>query len=304
MILTVTLNAALDITYEVDRLTPGATHRVSAAHERAGGKGLNVARVLLATGRDAMATGLAGGAIGARIRAELTAAGIPDELVDMPVESRRTVSVVPSEDHPTSFNEPGRPVPEEAWTAFLDRYRTLLAMAQVVTLSGSLPPGLPDDAYRQLVSLAAQSGLPVVLDSSGPALARALEARPTVVKPNQDELAELTGLGDPLAAAHAVRLRGARRVVASLGDKGLVGLSEDGAWRVALPSPVAGNPTGAGDAAVAALAAGLADGSDWVQSLRWAAALSASAVSRPMAGEVDLDLAATLLGEIAAVPAA
>ena len=108
-----------------------------------------------------------------------------------------------------------------------------------------------------------------------------------MIKPNADELA-VTGLADPLAAARRLRERGAGAVVASRGADGLLAVTADGCWRAAAPEPVHGNPTGAGDACVAALAAGLAAGTPWPELLADAVALSAAAVACPLAGDVDL----------------
>ncbi|MGW0698936.1 1-phosphofructokinase family hexose kinase [Streptomyces sp. NPDC002867] len=291
MILTVTLNAALDVTYEVDALVPHGSHRVRAAYERAGGKGVNVARVLSALGTPATVTGLAGGPTGQLIRDELRAAGLRDELVPVAGDSRRTVTVVSREDgDATVFNQPGPPVDPVSWADFTARFARLVREAAVVVLSGSLPPGLPSDAYAQLVRSAAGAGAATVLDTSGPALLAALAAGPDVVKPNAAEIAEVTGHQDVVAAAEALRALGAQAVVASRGPEGLYAVTPQGAWRATPPHRLSGNPTGAGDACVAALAASLAHGDPWPVRLREAVALSAAAVRCPVAGDVDADL--------------
>ncbi|MFI6151251.1 1-phosphofructokinase family hexose kinase [Kitasatospora sp. NPDC051170] len=289
MILTVTLNAALDVTYEVDRLLPGASHRVERVHERAGGKGINVARVLAALGRPAAVTGLAGGATGSLLRQELHAAGLRDDLVAVAGDSRRTVTVVSRADgEATVFNQPGPRSQPSEWAAFRAHYARLVEEAEVVVLAGSLPPGLPQDAYAQLVTAAARAGATTVVDASGAALLAALAAGPDVVKPNAAELAEATGRPGIEDGVDTLRLLGARAVVLSRGPDGLHAVTPEGRWRSAPPRRLAGNPTGAGDACVAALAAGLADGAGWPELLREATALSAAAVLRPVAGEVDL----------------
>ncbi|MFF8841939.1 1-phosphofructokinase family hexose kinase [Streptomyces sp. NPDC015127] len=291
MILTVTLNAALDVTYEVDALVPRGSHRVRAVHERAGGKGVNVARVLSALGTPATVTGLAGGPTGQLVRDELRTAGLRDELVPMAGDSRRTVTVVSRDDgDATVFNQPGPHVDRAAWADFAARFARLVREAAVVVLSGSLPPGLPSDAYARLVRTAAAAGASTVLDTSGPALTAALAAGPTVVKPNTAEIADVTGHEDVVAAAEALRARGAQAVVASRGPEGLYAVTPDGAWRATPPRRLSGNPTGAGDACVAALAASLASGEPWPVRLREAVALSAAAVPCPMAGDVDRDI--------------
>ncbi len=161
--------------------------------------------------------------------------------------------------------------------------------AEVVVLAGSLPPGPPPDAYGQLIALAAAAGAATVLDTSGPALLSALSAGPDVVKPNAAELAAVTGHRDLAAAAAELRGLGARAVVASCGPDGLYALTPQGGWRAKPPEQLSGNPTGAGDACVAALAAGLADGTPWPDILREAVALSAAAVPCPVAGDFDAD---------------
>lgn len=290
MILTVTLNAALDVTYQVERLKPGGSTRVLAVAERAGGKGINVSRVLHALGPETAVTGLAGGATGRAIRHDLAAAGLADAMAPITQESRRTVAVVDRLAGETSILlEPGPRVQPAEWTGFVTRFAALVKSATAVTLCGSLPPGLPADAYAILLRIAHEEGVPTILDTDGEPLLAALPERPTLVKPNADELAT-TGESDPLAAIAALRDAGARTVVASLGAEGLLAVTPAGAWRARPPEPVAGNPTGAGDAAVAALAAGLVAGRPWPRTIARAVALSAAAVAAPLAGSYDTTL--------------
>jgi tagatose 6-phosphate kinase len=158
-----------------------------------------------------------------------------------------------------------------------------------VVLSGSLPVDTPADALVDLVEQAHAHRRPVIVDTSGPALAAALAARPTLVKPNADELAELTGAADPRdGAAHLARTHGIG-VVASLGPDGLVAVDERGSWQARPARPLVGNPTGAGDAVVAALARGLARGETLPEMLADAVAVSAAAVLQPHAGHVHPD---------------
>ncbi|GAA2426841.1 1-phosphofructokinase family hexose kinase [Streptomyces macrosporus] len=294
MILTVTLNAALDVTYRVPRLEPRASHRVREVAERPGGKGLNVARVLAALGHETLVTGFAGGPTGERVRellAEVTEAGpVGDALVTIAGTTRRTVSVVEEPGAPggaTLFNEPGPPISPAEWERFLTVYGELLAGADAVALCGSLPPGVPVGAYGTLVRTARAAGVPVVLDTSGEPLRRGLAARPDVVKPNAEELTGITGSTEPLHAARLARRRGAHAVVASLGAEGLLALTPDGTWRVEPPRRVPGNPTGAGDSVVAALLSGLVEGLSWPDRLVRATALAAATVRAEVAGEFD-----------------
>ncbi|MET8897442.1 1-phosphofructokinase family hexose kinase [Streptomyces albogriseolus] len=289
MILTVTLNAALDVTYGVDSLRPRTSHQVGTVHRRAGGKGVNVARVLAGRGRDVTVTGLVGGPTGALVREDLRAVpGLREAFVPVAGDSRQTVTVVSGDDgDATVFNERGAQVGPPEWRAFTGRFAELVREASVVTLCGSLPPGLPSDAYARLVRVASEAGTPTVLDTSGAPLLDALCARPDVVKPNAAELAAATGREDAGAGAERLRALGARSVVVSSGPGGLLAVTPDVRLCAVPPERLAGNPTGAGDACVAALAEGLAAGADWSDVVREAVALSAAAVACPVAGDVD-----------------
>lgn len=288
MILTVTLNAALDITYRVPRLRPHSTHRVTEVSERPGGKGLNVARVLAALGHRTVATGFAGGGTGDALRALLADTDVTDALVPVGGATRRTVAVVDgATGDTTQLNEPGPTVSPAEWDTFLGTYRELLGEARAVALCGSLPPGVPVDVYARLTRAARAAGVPVLLDTSGEPLRRGLAARPDLAKPNADELAALTGSTEPLRAARDARRRGAHAVAASLGPDGMLAVTADGAWQAAPPRRFAGNPTGAGDSAVAGLLSGLVEELPWPDRLTRAVALSAATVRAPAAGEFD-----------------
>lgn len=274
MIVTVTPNLALDVTYEMPELRPGKVHRVRAVHSRAGGKGVNVARVLRSLGHEVLVIGLAGGPTGAAVREDLDAAGLPHDLVPCAGETRRTVTVVAG-DEATLLREPGPVITPEEWVALEER----VPDAGVLVVSGSLPPGVEPEAVTRL----AARDVPVIVDTSGEALRHAAPYA-WAVKPNAEELAAVTGTDDPVAGA---RMLGARTVVVSMGADGLLAVTGEEVHRVSPPRVVTGNPTGAGDAVVAALAAGAATGSAWPALLADAAALSAAAVLAPLAGSYD-----------------
>ncbi|MEU9865286.1 1-phosphofructokinase family hexose kinase [Streptomyces sp. NPDC047971] len=288
MILTVTLNTALDLTYRVPALTPHASHRVTQVIERPGGKGLNVARVLTTLGHDTVVTGFTGGATGEVLRAHLADLPLTDALVPTAGPTRRTVAVVDTATGDTTqLNEPGPTVTPAEWSAFTGRYTELVGGAEAVALCGSLPPGIHVGAYAELIRIARGADVPVLLDTSGEPLRRGIAARPDFVKPNADELAQLTGSREPHRATRDARRRGAHTVVSSLGPEGMLAATPDGLWLAAPPAPVRGNPTGAGDSAVAGLLSGLVDGLAWPDRLTRAVALSAATVLSPVAGEFD-----------------
>ncbi|MFF7354399.1 MULTISPECIES: 1-phosphofructokinase family hexose kinase [Streptomyces] len=301
MILTVTLNTALDLTYRVRSLRPHASHRVSEVVERPGGKGVNVARVLAALGHEVTVTGFAGAATGRAIRDRLAGiGGLTDALVQVAGATRRTIAVVDElSGDTTQLNEPGPQIEPAEWGVFLDRYEELLAGTSAVALCGSLPPGVPVGAYANLVRTARSHGVPVLLDTSGEPLRRGVAARPDLIKPNTDELAELTGSHEPLRATQDARRRGAHAVVASLGAEGLLAATPEGRWRATPPARLHGNPTGAGDSAVAGLLSGLVEKLPWPDRLARAAALSAATVRAPAAGEFDPAVYEELRGRVA-----
>ncbi|WP_406726817.1 1-phosphofructokinase family hexose kinase [Streptomyces sp. GD-15H] len=300
MILTVTLNTALDITYRVPALRPHASHRVTEVIERPGGKGVNVARVLAALGHEVTVTGFTGGLTGRLLREGLTATpGLTDALVPVSGTTRRTVAVVDERSGTTTqLNEPGPTVSPAEWNAFQEVYEDLLTVVSAVALCGSLPPGVPVGAYAGLARTARAAGVPVLLDTSGAALRRGVAGRPDIVKPNAEELAELTGSHEPSRATQDARRRGAGAVVASLGPQGLLAVTPEGRWRATPPAALRGNPTGAGDSLVAGLLSGLVDHLPWPARLTRAAALSAATVLAPAAGEFDPEAYEDLLHRI------
>jgi tagatose 6-phosphate kinase len=300
MILAVTLNPALDVTHHVRHADWDGVNRPHQVLTRPGGKGLNVARVLRTLGADVRAIGLAGGLDGQAVREGLAAAGVPATFTPIAGPTRRTFTVVDeAAGRVAAFNEPGPAVADGEYRLFLTLFGRALAGCSVAVLSGSVPPGVPASGYAALTRTAAAAGVPVILDADGPALRHALAAGPAVVKPNLAELEraagrELRACDEPDLAAVADAAReltaaGAGAAVVSLGPRGLLAVTTDGAWLAAPAARAAGNPTGAGDAVVAGLALGVSLGSRWEERLRACAALGAAAVAAPAAGDISLD---------------
>ncbi|HLI00941.1 MAG TPA: hexose kinase [Acidimicrobiales bacterium] len=292
MILTVTPNPAWDVTYRADRLVAGQSHRVRVEGQRAGGKGINVARILAGRGVPAVALAPAGGRTGEQLAADLDAGRVPQALVRIAGTTRTTVAVVAPDGNgrldATLFNEEGPTLTDAEWHALLDEVDRLLPSASVLVCAGSLPPGLPPSAPAELVSLAAAAGRPAVVDVGGEPLLLAAAAGAAVVKPNAAELAAALGSpSPPREGAEALRRVGADAAVVSAGEAGLVAATPDGVWAARPVAPIAGNPTGAGDAVVAALAHGLEAGLSWPARLELAGAWAAAAVASNVAGDLD-----------------
>lgn len=296
MIVTVTANPALDITYRMDELHLGESHRVQEVHAVGGGKGVNVASVLHLLGYEVALTGPLGGPTGESIARELRARGLdPGAFVAFDGDSRRTVNVVAAQ-RSTMLNEPGPVLDPTVWEALAARVAELIVAPgpAVLVLSGSLPPGAPEDLYGRLIR-ATGPGTATIVDATGPALLHACACSPTLVKPNLAELSAATGRDDPLAGAAELRRHGAGDVLVSAGPEGVMWLPAAGPpIRARLDTVLSGNPTGAGDALTAAMAAGIVDGLDPVETLRRGVAWSAAAVLHPLAGHIDPATAADL----------
>jgi 1-phosphofructokinase family hexose kinase len=276
MIVVVTPNPAVDVTYRVDEQRIGTTQRVRSVDRLPGGKGLNVARVLAGEGIATHSVLPLGGSPGAWVADAVAALGLAATAVPVPGETRTTVTVVDDHAHPTMYGEPGPTVPPAAWLPVDDAVRALLPTAEALVVSGSLPVGT-----------AAAVVTPWIADAVA-ALLAAAEAGATVCKPNREELSEATGCADERDGALALLDRGAGLVVVSRGADGIAAHTRTEVVEVAAVPGVTGNPTGAGDAATAGLVLALTrDATDLTAALRTAAAFGAAAVLRPVAGEVD-----------------
>lgn len=299
MIVTVTANPALDVTYDLAApLRVGGVHRVRAQRTVPGGKGVNVARVMHQLGEKVLALGFAGGPGGTALRAGLDSDGVAHDFLDVLPDVRRTVVVHDDAGSTTSLWEPGHAPSDRAAasSALLDRVRESGPAMTALAISGSLPPSIDPALPAALARTAAQAGRPVVADVSGDALRAAVEGGDAVVMPNIDELADLVGVrpsGPAEAAALARELLAKHRlpaIVVTLGSAGLIAVTPSGTLWGRLADPLSGNPTGAGDAACAAVVRRVGSGHaavDWREAVVDAVALSASAVLRPVAGEVD-----------------
>lgn len=191
MILTVTLNPSVDISYPLETLKIDTVNRVKDVSKTAGGKGLNVTRVLYESGDKVTATGFLGGKIGEFIESELEQSPVSPAFYKISGNTRNCIAIL-HEGNQTEILEQGPTISHEEAEGFLDHYSNLIKQSEVVTISGSLPSRLPNDYYEKLIQLASDEGVAVVLDCSGAPLETVLKssAKPTAIKPNNEELSQ------------------------------------------------------------------------------------------------------------------
>ena len=287
-IVTVTLNPAVDETIEVVEFVLGDANRCRVRSLDAGGKGLNASRVIHRLGRQTLALGFVGGVTGAIVRSRLDDEGVPHAFDDVEEMTRLNVMLYERRPHrrsriylPGARLEPAR----------IDELRARLRRVRsggIVVLGGSLPPGLPETTYRNLVAWLRERGVRAILDTSGAALAAALAAKPELIKPDLEEAADVLGRtiatdGDAIDAANELRRLGAQNVVISQGAAGAVAAGPGGSWKAVAPSVAPRSTVGSGDSMVAGLAIAFSEHAGLVEGLRLGTAAGAGTAASPAA---------------------
>ncbi|MFF8280759.1 1-phosphofructokinase [Streptomyces lateritius] len=283
MILTVTPNPSLDRTYEVPALERGEVLRATAERMDPGGKGVNVSRAVAAAGHRTVAVVPLGGAPGALVAQLLAGQGIEVAPVPVAGHTRSNIALAEPDGTLTKVNAPGPELTWEESETILTTVGAYSPAADWIACCGSLPRGLAPEWYAELVTRAHGAGARIALDTSGPSLLAALAARPDVVKPNGEELAEAVGrplatIGDAVKAAEELRERGAGAVLASLGADGQLLVSGAGTWYGTAAVDLVRSDVGAGDASLAGF---LAAGGEGPDALAAAVAHGAAAVGLP-----------------------
>lgn len=287
--LTLTPNPALDLATRTEWVLPTHKLRCDTALHYPGGGGVNVARVLHRLGSDVQAWCLAGGHTGAQLQQLLAAEGVPTQITPIQGNTRENFSVIQtSTGDEFRFVLPGPLVQAHEWQRWQDSITALTPAPRWTVASGSLPPGVPEDFYAQLARQTHARGQRLVLDSSGAALAAALQVGVALVKPSLRELRELTGAAltesaQWCAAAQTLVQRGQAEMVAlSAGEHGAVLATQGGVWQApALPVAATTGTTGAGDCFLAGLVWALERGETPAEALRWGVAAGSAALLSP-----------------------
>jgi 1-phosphofructokinase family hexose kinase len=297
----VALNAAIDRIVAVGRLQPGGIHRPTVLSSVAGGKAANAVRAAVSLGLPGRIVAVLGGYAGDWYADALGRLGIDLSAVSVDGETRTCTSILDrSTGELTEFYEPGLTVPDDAWPRVESALIDALGdepEACLVLLAGSLPPDMPDDAYRRLGAICAERGAPWAVDAAGSPLLAALEARPWLVKVNEREAAETlgrsprgasgAGIGAVRDLAQRLLERGAGNALLTRGLDGAVLQTDEATWTIGRP-PVSGPfSVGSGDALVAGLAVALSHGLPLAEAVRFGSAVAAANALVPGQGVFD-----------------
>jgi 1-phosphofructokinase/tagatose 6-phosphate kinase len=309
MIITVTLNAALDKTLEVPNFTPGRRHRSVDQTTLPGGKGVNIARALKRLGQPVIATGLAGASTGTRIIDALTDESILNSFVRIREESRTNTAVLdPTTGVHTEVNERGPEVSPQELELFRDKLLYLAQGASMCVFAGSLPRGVEPDVYGELIRDVHKLGVTTVLDTDGEPLRLGVRAEPDIVSPNELEAEELVGHefnddDDRAESVVEITRLGAREAVMTVTDGCYACVLEDAApvlVRLRIEELEARSTIGAGDALLAGYVSARYIGRPPIDALRFAVACGAESTQHFGAGVVDPPRAERLLSEVQA----
>ncbi|HFD3575781.1 TPA: hexose kinase [Enterococcus faecium] len=296
MIVTITMNPSIDISYPLVSWNVDTVNRTDQVSKTAGGKGLNVTRVIHDLKGDVLATGVLGGFHGAFIADELKRAGIKQKFTDIKEESRDSIAIL-HEGNQTEILEAGPTVSYEEQQNFLENFKELIKKAKIVTISGSLAKGLPSNIYQTLVQLTEEQSIKVLVDTSGESLRQVLagEQKPFLIKPNLEELSALLRysfsidrLEELQEGLNQLIFAGIEWMVVSLGKAGAFAKHKDCFYRVTLPTIKAVNPVGSGDATIAGFAYGLSQEMDEIELLKFCMATGMSNAQEGQTGHVAL----------------
>lgn len=304
MIMTVNLNASIDKRYVAEKCREGEVNRVASCTNTAGGKGLNVARVAVMLGEPVMAAGILRGHSGQFIAEQIARQEILNCCIQASGENRCCINILDrSTGKQTEYLEPGEPVGPKDGERFLESFGRLLKQTDAVVISGSAAPGIGKEMYAEMVRMAKEAKVPVLVDASGEFLKSAAEEGPDLIKPNRDEIQAYAGRKlekeeEFIDAGRKLLEKGVGTVVISLGSEGSLVMNAHRVYRVESPKVAAVNTVGCGDAMTAGFAVGMARGMDEKEMIRLASAAAAANAADEKTGYADWKLVKKLMPEV------
>jgi tagatose 6-phosphate kinase len=287
----------------VKTLAVGQVNRIKTVKNIAGGKGVNVTKILRQYGYEVAATGFLGGYSGRFIAEDLEEKGAECCFVPIGEETRSDMNIIADDGLVTEILEPGPTVRAAELDCFMSRYQELLRESSLVVLSGSVAKGVQSDIYGRLIETAAELQVPVFLDSSGESLRLGIQAKPELVKPNRKELEYVIGhslndRNDVIEAAKRLHEEGIPRVVVSMGSDGLLSVTDSGIYFARAEGIRAVNTVGCGDSVVAAYAMAFVDGASEKETICRACAIAAANAETLESACIPMETAETLLHKI------
>lgn len=285
MIVTVTMNPAIDKTIDVESLQVGKLNRIKRVEQDAGGKGINVSKTIKALGGDSIATGFLGGNAGRIIENVLQELGIQTDFVQVDGETRTNTKVIEASSELTELNEPGVVITEEQSEALIKKLEGYANPDTLVVLAGSLPAGVPTDTYEKVITILKGKGAKVLLDADGELFRNGIKAGPDMIKPNRDELSEYAGIDgratdeELLEIAKTLEENGVETVAISMGSEGAMMIKEGYKVKCPVLKIKAHSAVGAGDAMVAAMAYSWEKKLEFEEMVKLCLATSAGAVT-------------------------
>jgi len=286
LILTLTINPALDRIITADRLVFEDRGYILDRSEAAGGRGINASQVIHSFGGKTTAVLTVGGAAGERLEKLLTKLGFPYEAIHVHAESRMNTTISDKFGLTVKLNERGLPLEAGELQEIKKKVEARLPKTQWLMICGSIQPGVAAHYYCEIIEMAKSHGVKTLLDTDGEAMQHALEAKPTVIMQNQHEAERLLSRalitrGQCLEAVDVMQGMGPESVILSLGARGAIGSSPEGVFEALPPRIEALSPIGAGDALVAAFAWSMEKKKSFSEALRWGVATGTAAAKLP-----------------------
>jgi 1-phosphofructokinase family hexose kinase len=308
LIVTLTINPAIDRTVTVDRLVFEDRAYILGRTEAAGGRGVNASRVIHAFGAKTLALLASGGDAGNRMEASLTEMGLPFEAVRVHSESRTNLTISDKQGLTVKLNEVGAPLEKSELREIYKLVEARLKGVRWLMICGSIPPEVSPHFYNEIIEMAQSKGVKTLVDTDGDALLHSLESKPTIITPNQHEAERLLGRAlitrsQILEAMERLKAMGPESVILSLGSRGALGSSSEGMLEARAPRIESLCPIGAGDALAAAFVWNMERKKPFADSLRWGVAAGTAKAALPGLAFPTLEQTKAIYKQVEVVPA-
>ncbi|WP_066497155.1 1-phosphofructokinase [Abyssisolibacter fermentans] len=303
MITTITLNVSIDRSYVLKNFDKNGVFRCEDYTIVPGGKGLNVSKVLKQLGADINCLGFVGGFSGEYVKEKLKVLGIRTNFTDIDEETRTCLGILLEDGSQAEILEKGPEIKQNELYNFMNVYKDTLKNTEVVVASGSIPKGLNNRIYYDLIMQAKKSNVKFILDSSSNTLIEGIKASPYLVKPNKEELEAITDIKihsdeDIIKASNILIDMGAENVAVSLGEAGMIYVSKDCSYKVIVPQIEVSNPVGSGDSTVAGFAYGISNNYSIIDTLKLANTCGMSNAMQKETGKIDIEIISELVSKI------